>query len=36
MGKIKVSINANLNIRKLMDQEPGAQTRPGTVYSPDM
>ena len=40
MGKIKVSVTTNLNIRKVLDQEPGAQSglnqRTGIPYSPDL
>lgn len=39
MGKIKVSVSANLNIRKVLDQEPGVQSglnqRQQTPYSND-
>lgn len=40
MGKIKVSISTNLNIRKVLDQEAGAQSglnqRKMTPYSNDL
>lgn len=40
MGKIKVSVTTNLNIRKVLDQEPGGQSglnqRAGAPYSPDL
>jgi len=40
MGKLKVSVTTNLNIRKVMEQEPGEHSginnREGVPYSSDI
>ena len=36
MGKLKVSIICNMNIRKILDEDPAERSAAGTPFSPDV